>query len=249
MLKHKACHQFGLDTYVVRQFNKKLANTYFLYVFDYAMSETNVMSDFFSIENNKANTWNYNLEYESTSKPSVMRDSVKFGFGDYRYNASDNHILVKAIGHQYSSTPLGQSHIVAKNQYETTYDKSKYIGQKILNTHPKYNNELNIFCVRDLNTRKLHMFCILCVNNISVNINRKQSKCAYKPVDISILGNKLINFVQYMNSINLDYGRVELLFDHKLGWCVIDINNSPGYGTIGEMARNNLVRIFEHICH
>ena len=52
-----------------------------------------------------------------------------------------------------------------------------------------------------------------------------------------------------MNRINLDYGRVELLFDHKLGWCVIDINNSPGYGTIGEMARNNLVRIFEHICH
>ena len=46
------------------------------------------------------------------------------------------------------------------------------------------------------------------------------------------------NLKMYCKSINLDYGRIELINDITRGWCVIDINNSPGPGICGN---NNIM--------
>jgi hypothetical protein len=45
------------------------------------------------------------------------------------------------------------------------------------------------------------------------------------------------NLKMYCKSINLDYGRIELINDITRGWCVIDINNSPGLGFAGRNER------------
>lgn len=55
------------------------------------------------------------------------------------------------------------------------------------------------------------------------------------------------NFKQYCKAINLDYGRVELINDVNRGWCVIDINNSPGCGTMPNMIQNKYVNLFNSL--
>lgn len=248
MIIHKSCHKSGLDMLVYNIIrNTKCQKDYYLYIYDYCSTKTNDLSNFYTDKNNETNTWNYNLQYENTTKSSIMNTSKLFNFGDYSYNEQDTKILVKANGHIYSSDTYGQSHIVEKDKYENTYNKQKYIGQKILRTSENKNEELNIYIVRDLNSKQLHFFCVLCINNTNININRKKSKVEFKNVDISILGDRLKDFIEYMNYIKMDYGRVELLLDKNIGWCVIDINNSPGGGSLTNSVYKKISDIFMNI--
>ncbi len=87
----------------------------------------------------------------------------------------------------------------------------------------------------------------MCYNDTKININRKKSECKFIEVDISVLGDKIQNFIDYVNYINFDYGRIELLRDKHLGWCIIDVNNSPGKGPVTNMAVDKVVDIFRKI--
>jgi len=248
MIIHKSCHKCGLDTIVYNKVkNTKCQKDYYLYIYDYCSTKITDLSNFYTNKNNETNTWNYNLHYENTTKESIMKTSKLFNFGDYSYNEQDTKILVKANGHIYSSDTYGQSHIVEKDKYENTYNKEKYIGQKILRTTENKNEELNVYIVRDLNSRQLYFYCVLCINNTNININRKKSKVEFKNVDISILGDRLKDFIEYLNYIKIDYGRVELLLDKNIGWCVIDINNSPGGGPLTNSVYKKISDIFMDI--
>lgn len=204
--------------------------------------------DFYSTENNEYNTWNYNLDFMSTTKKNIMNESSKFGFGNYNYSINDKKILVKGIDHTIVNDPNYNPKIVDREVYEKNYDKNKFIGQRILMTENKINQELNIYVVRDLDTRELQVFCVLCFNDTSFNINRKKSKCNFEEVSIEILDDKKESFFKYMDSINLDYGRIELIKDKLLGWCVIDINNSPGGGPLTNKYYSHIVKMFKNIC-
>jgi hypothetical protein len=239
----------GLDTEIYNKLkNTKPKKDYYFYIFNYVYpinKQNNMMpNDFYTSNNNSFNTWNYDLKYESTTKINILEDNIKFDFGNYKYTIDDEYILVKANGHINTSQTFGQAHIVLREKFENNYDKNKYIGQKILRTNNSINEELNVFVVRNLDTRELNFFCILCVNDTSVNINRKKSKCNFFFSDISILGDKLNNFIDYVNHIKFDYGRIELLKDHLLGWCIIDVNNSPGGGPITDLAKNKITELF-----
>ena len=74
-------------------------------------------------------------------------------------------------------------------------------------------------------------------HDVNKNINRKYNKCNYKFCDLlAVFGIENINnFKKYCKNINFDYGRIELINDITRGWCVIDINNSPGGGPLTEM--------------
>ena len=248
MIAHKCCHKCGLDTLIYNQIkNIKSNKEYFLYIYDYCRTQKDLPNNYYNENNNENNTWNYNLKYHSTKKDIILNDNIKFGFPDYRYCKDDEFILVKGIGHIQTLEKYGQSHIVSRNIFEEKYDKNKYIGQKILKTSENLNEELNVFIVRNLDTRELQFFCVLCINDTTVNINRKKSKVEFKLVDISILGDKRDKFIEYMNYINMDYGRIELLKDKNLGWCVIDINNSPGDGPITKMVFNDIIKMFKNV--
>lgn len=249
MLHHKSCHKCGLDSKIYNVLKgKKLSGDYYLYIHDYCHSRKERGEDFYNDKNNEYNTWNLNLNFISTEKDNIMKISSKYGFPNYEYNEEDEKILVKAKNHYYSSLKNGQSHIVERREFEERYDKSKYIGQKILETNDRYNEELNIYVVRDLRTRELKYECVMVRNDKSYNINRKQSKCEYLKADINLLNKKeKENFKNYMDEIQLDYGRVELLKDRNLGWCIIDINNSPGGGPLTNYFYKPLSDIFKKI--
>lgn len=248
MIYHKSCHKYGLDTMIYNKIkNIKTKKNYYFYIYDYCATKENIPNNFYNSLNNENNTWNYNLKFSSTSKENIMKDNIKFGFSNYYYTDNDEYILVKALDHKLSSSQYGQSHIVKRTTYEQNYDKNKYIGQKILKSNNNLNIELNIYVIRNLNNKKLNFFCILCFNNTKININRKKNKCVFKIVNINILKNKLKNFIDYVNYINLDYGRIELIYDQKLDWCIIDVNNSPGEGPISKMSVPYLSLIFYKI--
>lgn len=83
-------------------------------------------------------------------------------------------------------------------------------------------------------------------NNYNININRKLNKTNKKSqkVDILILEDKQQNFIDYLNYINFDFGRIELIKYYKLGWCILDINNSPGGGQLTETYGEILSMLF-----
>lgn len=218
---------------------------FYLYIYDYC-SHKMPGPDFYTDGCNKDNTWNYELNFESTKKNIIMRDSVRFGFGDYSVDHNDTHVLAKGISHLVNDEKYA-AHIVSKEEYENNYNHDNIISQKILKTSDEYNEELNIFVSRDFDNRGIHFIFVLCINDTSININRKCSRVNIGFADKNVLGDKLRNFIEYMNYIKLDYGRVELIKDRHLGWCVIDINNSPGSGPISEMVKPFIINQFKKI--
>jgi len=249
MINYKSCHIHGLDFVIYNYFKShSFDKIYYLYIYDYCTELNEKLPiNFYNKNNNIMNTWNYKLNYNSTTKKDIMKTSPLFGFSSYYYDNNDEYILAKAIGHAKHYNSLSQSHIVNKSTFEKNYDKNIYIGQKILRTSENENIELNVFVIRNLSTRKLNLIGILCVNNTINNINRKESNdVKFYKVNMSILGNYIDNFINYMNYINLDYGRVELIYDKHLKWCVIDINNSPGYGITGADAITQIIKLIHY---
>ena len=68
--------------------------------------------------------------------------------------------------------------------------------------------------------------------------------CETRVVDIDILGDTKKKFINFMNHINFDYGRIELIKDRDVGWCVIDINNSPGGGSTTHTYHRQVSNLF-----
>ena len=126
------------------------------------------------------------------------------------------------------------------------YPPHKFSFQKVL--EKKNNRELNVFIVRDLDTREKHFFSVYITTKMK-NINRKLDEVVFLEVvdPQKNLGNKYKGFCDYMDDIKFDYGRVELIEDKILGWCVIDINNSPGEGILTEKYHINVVDMFREV--
>jgi len=257
MLKYKACHTVGLDYSFYKKLErenklKTLKKNYYLYIHDYVL-QRELKDKFFDKDCDENNTWNYNLDYKSTEKDSIIIDSIKFNFGNYQIdkNISNNEkVIVKAKGHKQTHLNKGQAHLVDYYEYKNYYNKNNFVAQRILKSNPQINinEEINVFVVRDLNSRELYQKFILCSNDLTVNINRKFSNCNYKIIDENILNKEEIeNLIQYINFIKFDYGRIEMIKDHSLGWCIIDVNNSPGNGPISDLVIDYMKDLFYKI--
>jgi hypothetical protein len=246
MMKHKSLHPCGLDSLVFNNLkNNPYSNEYYLYIYDFCAANKLMSDDFFDPECNSENTWNYDLKFEDTAKDVIMKNNVRFGLGDIDYDASDDYIIVKGRNHFDSCLQNGQAHKVKKEEFETNYDTDHFIGQKILKSSDTHmNEELNIFVVRNLKTKELSFFCVMCSFDTRVSVNRKNMTCETRVVDIDILGDTKKKFINFMNHINFDYGRIELIKDKDIGWCVIDINNSPGGGPITHRYHGQVSNLF-----
>lgn len=235
MLSHKSNHSYGLDTNIYNSCTREKKKDFFFYIWDYCHTKSMITSDFFHEKCNKNNTWNYNLKYEDTSKLSIVRDSPKYGFGDYNISEySDTQYIVKAISHIYSSERYGQCQLINREDIDKI-DKTKYIIQPILKNNK--GEELNIYVFKNLNDGEiLFSFSYLISHNPAVNINRKDSNVTNIVCELKdVFGEENINKLKnYCKSINLDYGRIELINDVSRGWCVLDINNSPAFGRMPE---------------
>ena len=237
MLFHKACHPNGLDTKIYRHCNNKFENDYYLYIWDYCDKSKVITPDFFHVKCNIDNTWNYGLKHEDTTKENIVKDSPNYGFGNYNITEYTNEsYIVKAISHIYAkeTKKAGECHLINKTDIGKI-DTTKFIIQPILTNNK--GEELNIFVFKNLNTKEILLSSIMVSHDINKNINRKYNKCNYKFCDLlTVFGIENINnFKKYCKNINFDYGRIELINDITRGWCVIDINNSPGGGPLTEM--------------
>jgi len=252
MIYWKGCHHSGLDFLIMNELKTlnipNVKDNYYFYIYDYCYpkcSET-IDSNFYNNNNNASNTWNYDLKYESTRKNIIVLESAKYGFGNQNYDEKDEFILAKGIGHHKAFLKNYQAHLVKRVDYEKNYDKDEHIGLKILKTNESnITEELNIYVLKNLKTDEYNFKCILIKNNTSSNINRKFSKqTEILDVDISILGEKINNFKEYIKSIKLDYGRLELINDISEGWCILDINNSPGGGPLTNRVASSMAGLF-----
>ena len=237
MLYHKTIYNKSLNVLIYEQLKDIKTNNkdYYLYVYDYCCANKIKPNDFYIENNNSTNTWNYDLKFESLQKSTIMKESPLFGFGNYKCTHNDKFVLAKGKDHTMIKDKLYNPKIVNIVTYNKKYCPDKHVRQKVLRTSKNITEELNIFVVRNLNTNELYLNGVMCINNTKHHINRKKSKCSYNKIDVSILKDKLQNFIEYMNYIKFDYGRVELIKDKTLGWCIIDINNSPGCGVITDM--------------
>jgi hypothetical protein len=177
----------------------------------------------------------------------VLINSIEFGFGDYSDDGIDEHIIVKPIHSVFHNRKYcphkGEAHLVSRIEYNSKYDKTKWMPQKVLSSNTDPSEELNVFIFRDLKTRKLHTLCYNCKFHKTSCLNRKFTSCTFEKVD-NPLGS---NFIDYCNHINIDYGRIELIKDKKLGWCVIDVNNSPGGGPLTNMCLKDFSNILKSV--
>lgn len=245
MIRYKSIHSHGLDKLIFDKIkNIKTDKNYYLYIYDNVSSMSYLPpKNFYERECSNLNTWNYDLCYESfLNKPMVLSESVKFGFGDYSDDGNSDFVVVKPtnITYNYKSCPHNsQTHKISRKDYERNYDKKRWFPQKILSSNSSKSEELNIFVIRNLETRKLYTLCYMCTYDKNV-INRKTTNCNFTEVDYP-LDEK---FIDYCNHIKIDYGRIELIKDVNIGWCIIDVNNSPGSGPSSVYAQKKITNIF-----
>ena len=249
MIKYKSLHKSGLDYKLyLNTKNIKCKKDYYLYIWDVCVSKTNsIYNSFFDTECNKYNTWNYLLNLDNINKDEIMKISPTFGFGNYNIdNYNSNKYIVKAISHVFTGEKYGQAQVMNKEDIKNI-DKNKYVIQPILTN--KNGEEINVFILRDLDTRDLYLECIIIQHNTQKNINRKKNKIDKKIVDIkNVLSDiEINNIIKYCNYINLDYARLELIRDENLGLCLIDVNNSPDGGPLTNLISNRLSEILMNI--
>ena len=244
MLFHKGCHKSGLDTIIYKYYKGNTSKDYYFYIWDYCTTQKQISHDFYHEKCNIYNTWNYGLKFEDTSKKSIVKDSPKYGFGDYSIsNCNEEKYIVKAISHLYTTEKYGQCQLINNNDIDKV-DKTKFIIQPLLRNDK--GEELNIFVFKNMNNNEIHLIPVMITHDVSKNINRKYNNCSIKFCDLTnIFGETNINnFKQYCRAINLDYGRVELINDITRGWCVIDINNSPGGGSLTNIIKDEYIKLF-----
>jgi len=228
MIFHKSCHAHGLDSMVMKRLRDvKTDKNYYFYIYDNVFKMD--YGNFYDEKCSSLNTWNYDLSYElHLNKPRVLLDSVRFGFGDYSDDGLSETVVLKTTNVTWDFTKCphkSQTHKVFRQEYEKSYDKERWFAQRELISDSEQKEELNVFVIRDLDTRKLYTYCFL-VKSDKKAMNRKQTRCTFTEIDYP-LDEK---FIEYCDYIKIDYGRIELIKDKNLGWCIIDVNNSPGGG-------------------
>jgi hypothetical protein len=230
MLKFKNNHIWGLDQQIYNKLKDKLlSQTYYLYTWDFCTEKKNIDDNFYEPECNETNTWNFSLKYEDTLKNSIATTSQKYSFGNYTYNGTEEcRIIAKANSHK-DSNATNQCREISKQDI-AAYNPPEFTIQKLLTC--KHKRELNIFVFRNLKTRKLECLGMYYYCKYTKGVNRKDDRINSYSVLIEDLEKEmspqtLNNFIKYMSDINIDYGRIELIEDDILGWCIIDINNSP----------------------
>jgi len=227
MIKYKNLHNWGLD-YVLYNMVKNLKykkNVYF-YIWDYAHILKDYPINFYNDENNENNTFNYNLKCENYNKIGATINSIKFDFGDSSKFNENDRIVIKTIDHKFikHNDLRYQTHEIQHKDIDK-YDKNIFKPFKLLKNDQ--GEELNIYVFRNLETKEVHLFSLMRVIYLKNGINMKYNKentwsYIYK------LSKEFENkFIEFLNEINFDYGRIELINDNKLGWCIIDVNNSP----------------------
>ena len=91
MLFYKSSHCYGLDYLIYQKTkNNTYLKNYYLYIWDYACTETKTPLNFYHKECNKDNTWNYNLKFENTSKESIVKkcfELIKIGVDSIHTNS------------------------------------------------------------------------------------------------------------------------------------------------------------------
>jgi hypothetical protein len=228
MLNYKSTHIWGFDNEIFKNIKSNSINNYYLYIWDYCHMKIDINDSFYEKECNENNTWNINLKYKDTCKDEVVLKSKKHGFADLSYNNEDCRIITKPLGHK-NSTREKQCKEIKKDEI-IKYNKNEYIIQKLIKN--KDNRELNVYIFRNLNTKELYMVTMYIYTTKMKTINRKDSFENSYALYINDIKNELKdkyqNFINYINDINFDYGRIELIEDDIIGWSIIDVNNSPG---------------------
>lgn len=237
IIKYKSCHNVALDSklYSLLKYKKDFKRQYYLYMWDDACKGCERPKDFYEKECNGSNTWNYNLDIKDIRKDSIMNLSKRYGFGDYSIdNVNNRQYIVKAVQHIYSTDKnYGQARLCNIRNEIRDIDRSKFVIQPLLRN--KNGEELNIFVLQNLYTNHYNFLGIMLKHNASLNINRKQNRLL--SMQIINLGDvlqavQISNLEEMCKSINLQYGRIEMINDDELGWCLMDINNTPGGGPL-----------------
>lgn len=208
---------------------------YYLYIWDCITGKCDKNSSIYDKECNGRNTWNYNLSPVSIQKNTIQIESVKYGFGDYRELQEDaNECVVKACSHLYTPLkPYGQAIKINKKEL-SKLDRNKFVVQPILRN--KHGEELNVYVWKNLYTGgDIHLIGVIIQHDTTKTINRKFN--SLKRMEIIKLEDYLTrqqigNLRLYCRDIHFDFGRIELIKDEIRGWCVIDMNDSPGYGEL-----------------
>lgn len=243
MFHYKSYNRSSLDHLINQHFKgKTLKEDRFLYVWDSCTGRKHKPTDFYDPKCNSTNTWNYDLKFEDTEKRTIMKKSLNYGFNDYStIPEGDTHCVVKGSSHIYTLTmKYGQAKlidIVTKNELEKSEENRKgYVFQPVLKNNE--GEELNVFVLRDLKTREINFTGIVVKHDPSKQMNRKFNKCDYTHLTdtskvVEYFGkDNLVNFKRYCEDIKIDYGRAEFINDKDRGWCMIDLNDSPGSGEI-----------------
>jgi len=252
MLNNKGISK-GLELNIFQKLKTvKLKKDYYLYT-GYTLCNEEQKMTFYSKVNNQSNTWNIQLKYDYLNKDKIMEISPKFGFGNYQINSDTSRLVVKD-NRNYQKKGYVNAFLTDINTFNKKFRANvNLVGQSLLINSNR--EELNVFCVRNLETRKFeYLFVNIVNNNINNQFNRKLSKSikTYKidnPSEQLPSYDKLINNLEdYLNFLNLDFARVEVINDDFRGWCVIDINDSPGQGILTSTYINDIVKLFLLVC-
>jgi len=227
MIKYKNSHDWGLDFILYNAVKKlDLRKNVFLYIWDYAHCLKDPPINYYNDENNANNTYNFDFNCENCNKIYATIHSVKFGFGDSSKFNKNNRIVIKTIDHKFvkHNDLKYQTHEIQHKDIDK-YDKNIFKPFKLLKNNQ--GEELNIYVFRNLETKEVHLFSLMRVIYLKNGINMKYNKDGSWSY-IYVLSEEFKNkFIEFVNEINFDYGRIELIDDIELGWCIIDVNNSP----------------------
>jgi hypothetical protein len=232
MLKYKSSHNYGLDFLIYNKLkNLKLTNNIYMYIWDYASTLKDLPLNFYNNENNNKNTYNYNLKHTKFNKINATLESVNAGFGNSLKFSVNDRIVIKPIDHIFilPNDDKYQTHEI-NHEDLGKYDKNIFHPFKLLQNQK--GGELNIFVFRNLNTQEIILFPLMrvsyLINGCNIKKNTKNSWGYIYNLDVEFE----IKFKNFLNLIKFDYGRIELIQDDILGWCIIDVNNSPSINTL-----------------
>ena len=232
MIKYINSHNWGLD-YVLYNIvkNIKLKKNIFFYIWDYAHSLKDYPINFYNNENNENNTFNYNLKCENYNKIGATINSVKFGFGDSSKFNENDRIVIKTIDHKFvkHNDLRYQTHEIQHKDIDK-YDKNIFKPFKLLQN--REGEELNIFVFKNLETKEFYLLSLMRITYFKKGCNMKYNTEGSWLYLYELSSELKSKFIKFLNEIHFDYGRIELINDIELGWCIIDVNNSPGQNTI-----------------
>ncbi len=242
----KSIHNYGMEYHIFNRLKSiPLNNQFYLITYDVCKVVESVSSkccdiqkiqdmrdSYYYKECNNKNTWNFDLKVINITKRNIMQDSLRFGFGDLSYSgdSGDNPIIKGNWSHNWPMCEHYHAKEISFDMFKQYQNDKNYVIQHKCQSDGYVNNELNIFFFRNMKSREFSIFALNCEYPINI-VNRKNVKPTWSKCDIdSIDKTVLSNLIDYMNYIDIDFCRVEIINDKSRGWCVLDINETPGGG-------------------